>query len=315
MKINAYFEAHGLQWCYVSVFHRLFNKLKETYPDIEFNYIDPNLVRIPEKYTGPSSKFGPNFMIIENDTNKKYFIVSYWDKLKDVIVSNPVTNWDVENQVEIFASVGAHKNDYFYAPLNCKYTPISYTTMTIDIEKQIEELYNQKNERTYVEKLTFRGYLYQFRKFLESDERFNIISKQTSILTPFDYMQELNASHLNFNINGAGEVCNRDIEIMGLGTALFRTKLVAKFHNELIPNYHYISVDFDNIDYDEHKHDYNGYWKELSENVYGRFQEVKKDKDFIDFVANNGRQWYLENGTIDANVNIILNLLDFKKLK
>jgi hypothetical protein len=199
--------------------------------------------------------------------------------------------------------------------IDCKYTPISYTTMTIDIEKQIEELYNQKNERTYVEKLTFRGYLYQFRKFLESDERFNIISKQTSILTPFDYMQELNASHLNFNINGAGEVCNRDIEIMGLGTALFRTKLVAKFHNELIPNYHYISVDFDNIDYDEHKHDYNGYWKELSENVYDRFQEVKKDKDFIDFVANNGRQWYLENGTIDANVNIILNLLDFKKLK
>jgi hypothetical protein len=315
MKINAYFEAYGLEWCYVSIYHKLFNKLKETYPEIKFNYIDPNLVRLPKKYNGPACKFGPHFMILENDENKKYFVISYWDKLKDIIVSNPVTNWDVENQVELFTSAGVHKNDYFYAPLDCEYTPISYSTMTIDIEKKIEELYEQKNRRIYPSKLTFRGYLYQFRKFLESDDRFNMISKQTSILSQEEYMKELDKSKLNFNVNGAGEICNRDMEILGLGTALFRTKLVAKFHNELIPNYHYIAVDVDDIEYDEHKHDYNGYWKQLSDKVYNRFKEIRGDRDFIDFVANNGRKWYLENGTIDANVNVIHGLLDFNKLK
>jgi hypothetical protein len=142
-----------------------------------------------------------------------------------------------------------------------------------------------------------------------------MICKQTNILSQEDYINELDTSRLNFNVNGAGEICNRDMEILGLGTALFRTKLVAKFHNELIPNYHYIAVDFDDIEYDEHKHDYNGYWKQLSDKVYKRFQEIKKDREFIDFVADNGRKWYLENGTIDANVNIINNLLDFNKLK
>jgi glucose-1-phosphate cytidylyltransferase len=63
------------------------------------------------------------------------------------------------------------------------------------------------------------------------------------------------------------------------------------------------------------KFDFNGYWKELSDRVFDRFNEVKDDYDFINFVAKNGRKWYLENGTTDSNVNIIYNLLDFNKLK
>jgi hypothetical protein len=53
----------------------------------------------------------------------------------------------------------------------------------------------------------------------------------------------------------------------------------------------------------------------LSDRVHQRFMEVKDDHEYIKFVSENGRKWYEENGTVDANVNIIYNLLDFKKLK
>jgi len=315
MIINVHFENGGDRWCHVSVYQKLLKKLTESNKNIKFNFTDSIFKRTIENYSGPACKYGPHFMILENEKTKKYFLISYWDKLKDVMTSNPITNWDVENRVEVFASSGTHINDFFYKPLNLEYTPMSYTCMTVENEKLIEELYHQKNERVYLEKPTFRGYLYQFRSFLESDDRFDMKSVKTSYIGNSEYMKELDNNHLNFSVNGAGEVCNRDIEILGLGTALFRTKLVAKFHNELIPNYHYISVDFDDIPADDHKHDYNGHWKILSDRVHQRFMEVKDDHEYIKFVGENGRKWYEENGTVDANVNIIYNLLDFKKLK
>jgi hypothetical protein len=315
MKVNVYYEHGGVRWCHVSVYQQLYNKLVEQNPNIQFSFTDSIFKRTPENYSGPSCKYGPHFMILENDETKKYFLVSYWDKLKDILTSNPITNWDVENRVEVLTSAGAHVNDFFYKPLNFEYTPISYTCMTIENQSQIEELYNQKSERSYLDKPTFRGYLYQFRKFLEADERFNMISTKVSYIDNRSYMKELNSNHLNFSVNGAGEICNRDMEIMGLGTALFRTKFVCKFHNELIPNHHYIAVDFDDLPADEHKHDYNGHWKLLSDRVHERFMQVKDDHEYIRFVAENGRKWYLENGTVDANVNIIHSLLDFSKLK
>jgi hypothetical protein len=99
---------------------------------------------------------------------------------------------------------------------------------------------------------------------------------------------------------------------MGLGGALFRQKLVVDFHNKLIPNHHYIAVDFDDIPTDT---DYVTYWHKLADRIHERFQEVKDDHDFIDFVAKNGRKWYEENGTSEKNADIIVSLLDFNKIK
>ena len=98
------------------------------------------------------------------------------------------------------------------------------------VQLLIEKLCNEKTNRIYADKLTFRGYLYLFRKFLENDNRFTIHNTKKTLLTPSEYIKELNGFNLNYGINGAGEICYRDMEIMGLGTALFRTKLTTKFY-------------------------------------------------------------------------------------
>ena len=315
MKLNVYFEDGFCNWSYICSFKQIYDNLLEKYPEIEFNHINSTPLRNTVDL-GNAQKYGPHFMIIENPETKKYILISYWDKLDDVINKFNVTLWDIENCVEIITSSGVHKNDIYYKPLNCTYTPFSYTCPTIENELLIETLYSNKTNRIYPEKLTFRGYLYLFRKFLESDNRFNMYNTQNSYLSPSDYIRELNGFNLNFSINGAGEICYRDMEILGLGTALFRTKLTTKFHNELIPDYHYISVDFDDyeIPIEYSGHPFPGFWEEFSDRVIKRYDEVKNDHEYINFVAENGRKWYLENGTIKANANIAIKILDFTKL-
>lgn len=316
MKLNVYYESGATDWCHCMSFNKTYKLLLETYPDIEFNFVDSVSLRTHSGYSGPGSKYGPHFMIIENDETKKYFIISYWDKISDL----KKTNWDLENCVEIFTSSGVHTDDYYYNSLGIEYTPISYVTTRTDNERLIEELYSvsQKNTtgRIYPDKLTFRGYLYLFRKHLETDNRYNILNTRLvgNFLEYGEYIKELNKYNLNLGLNGAGEICFRDIEIMGLGTTLIRPKLITKFHNELIPDYHYISVDFSSVEWNILDYPDPLYWTKLSNKLHERFIEVKDDRDFINYVAENGRKWYEENGTTESNAKIIVRLLDFKKL-
>ncbi len=341
MKVTCYFERGALHWSNISAHNFVYNKLVEMYPEIEFNAVHTacDIITQPDgsqqsmrsytNYTGPACRYGPFWMVIQNVENKKYFVVSYWDKLNDFFH----TNWDTENCVEIFTSIGLHKDDIFYKKLDLPYTPTSFVGSTLENERRIENLYSNRLSmnktsiidktkrklglhnikdsygRLYPDKLIFRGYTYLFRKHLINDSRFDIRVDKVDEPT---YLSELDSYALNFSPNGAGEICFRDFEIMGLGSALFRQKLGVEFHNKLIPNYHYISVDFDDIPTNT---DYVTYWYKLADRIHSRFEEVKGDYDFIDFVAENGRKWYEENGTAEKNAEIIVNLIDFNKIK
>jgi hypothetical protein len=341
MKLKCYFERGSLTWSNICSFNHLYDKLVQKYPEFEFDAIHTAVDMIPQPdgslksmressgYTGPNCKYGPFFMVIQNTENMKYFLVSYWDKLNDI----RHTNWNLENCVEIFTGIGLHQNDITYNKIDMIYTPTSFVGSTIQNEERIESLYDERLKskkdslldktkrklgitngldpfgRMYPNKLMFRGYTYLFRKHIISDDRFIV---HTDKVDEPEYLRELDSYALNFSPNGAGEICFRDFEIMGLGTALFRQKLVVDFHNKLIPNYHYISVDFDDIPFNGYN---EVYWGLLANRIQERFNQVKNDYDFIDFVAKNGRDWYVQNGTSEKNADIVLSLMDFNKLK
>lgn len=312
MKINVYIELYGQEWAYVAVFHKIYKKIVSEYSDIDFKLIDAGLMRDPKTYVSAGCKYGPFFMILENDDTKKYIVISYWDKLKNLTIEHDVTNWDISNCVEIIASSGAHDNDLYYAPLNVDYTPFSYICARSENENIIEKLYAEKSTKKYPDILSFRGYIYGFREYLMQTKKYNIIPIHTSHLPSPKYLAELSGEYLNFSINGAGEICHRDMEILGLGNALFRMKLVGKFHTELIPNYHYIAIDCDDIPKNIAQYDY---WALLHNRIIDRFEEIKTDYDFIKYIGENGRKWYLENGTINTNADIAFSLLNFSKLQ
>lgn len=301
MIIDIIYQHGGEDWAYKAVFSEIRKYYESNVKDHTINIKSSNQLNTQNEIR---SRYGPYYMSIQNAENKKYFLISYWDKISDVKMIS-----DFDNCVELFTSSGAHIDDYYYEPIRIKYTPFSYVCTLSENEKIIDTLFHSKNDKIFPDKLSFRGHLYHFREYLKKDNRYDVTEKK--ILDANSYFEILNRSIVSLSLNGAGEICNRDIELFGLGIAVIRPQLVTKFHNELIENYHYISIPTNDID----KTNINEYYRELSDRIIHRYEQVKKDIDYVKFVGENARRWYEENGTVSANVKILTEILDINKLK
>jgi len=313
MKLNFYFEFPTPDVDVKDIFYHndtthlissaeLYRLYKNIYPEIEFKAINSRELdwhgNIGQKLSCPACKYGHHFLIIENPDNKKYFIISYWDKLREL---DEYSYWDLENCVEIFAAVGIQQNDIDYQPTDIKYTPISCMSLHKTVEDKIINLFNKT--KITPTNLFFRGGKYGIREYIaNNDSRFTI--DDTRVI-PADFIEEISPYSINIDINGAAEISCRTIDIMGLKSALIRPKLSIKFHNELIPDYHYASLKCNDL----------GNWKDVADAYVERFEELKKDPDQVEFLATNGRRWYEENGTISAHVGLLNKLIDLNKLK
>ncbi len=326
MKINCYLETGKIDHGVICALQEIVKNLIQKYPEIEFNSIDSAAKRAEANYLSAAAKYGAYYLIIENPKTQKYILVSYGDKMLDLTRAE----WDLENCVEIFSSIGNHQDDVEYKKQTIvKHTPISYVCGSYQNEKMLNEMYSERmqsgEERAYPDKLSFRGQLYLFRRHLYYDKRFNITGElleldkngetaviESSRLPEAKYLRELDSRAINLSLNGTGEICFRDMEILGLGSALLRLKLVTEFHNKLIPDYHYIAVDFDDIE--QGATGYELYCDRVAQRILEKFNEVKEDKDFIDFISKNGRKWYEENGTVERNGKIAADLIDLRKI-
>jgi hypothetical protein len=308
MRLNFYYEFPEPEGSIYSEYthlissQRLYERFVKDNPNWEVNRINSWYL----DYTGkpgekpihcPSCKYSHFFLIIENADNGKYFLISYWDKFKDIYESN--TYWDLENCVEKFAAVGVHKDDFTYEWCGKDYTPISYMPLYKSAEKRIEEVY--KLPKIMPEKPYFRGFLYYFRKYLKHDHRFIIEGEKIDAKT---FIDEIAGNAINIDLPSVAEISGRTSDILGLQSCVIRPKFTLKFHNPLIPNYHYAQVECENF----------SDWPKLADAYIDKFEEMKNKPEEAEFIAKNGRLWYEQNCTVDAHVNILYSLIDINKL-
>ena len=52
----------------------------------------------------------------------------------------------------------------------------------------------------------------------------------------------------------------------------------------------------------------------MADSLIDTYNRVKQDNELMDYIGKNARDWYVKNGTIDANVDILIKLVDFSKL-
>lgn len=313
MRINFYFEfpftdpdavnpVYYSETTHLISSGELYRLCKRVHPEIEFNainsyFLDEQGNQKPKGNHGPACKYSHFYCIIENPDTKKYFVISYWDKLRGM---SEGTFWDMENCVEVFAALGIQDNETNFRPSDVVYTPISCMSLHKSIETRIVTLHNLP--KVTPTKLTFKGGLYGIREYLSKDPRFTIENER---VTPVQFIEGIAPYTMNIDINGAAEISCRSMDIMGLGSALIRPKLSIKFHNELIPDYHFAALKCDDL----------GNWKDVADAYVERFEGLKQNPDEVEFLAANGRKWYLENATVDAHVNILKKLINFDKLK
>ena len=309
MVIDCSFEWNEESFGPGATYAMFFNKIKELRPDIEFRYSDSRELRAQEDgktYFGHCCRYGPFYLMIRNVENNKYILVSYWDAIKDIFEFKQ-SGFDLGLMAEIITSSGIIQNDIEYIEIPyLKYTPFGYTPLSPENEKAIEILYAKNADKTIPDKPRFRNFPNDpFRQYLHTDDRFDCIDRREFNINKEEYMAELNLHKINLSVNGHGEVCNRDMEIMGLGNVLLRTKFVAQFHEPLIPDVHYVAVDFD---------DYKDY-KTTADKLIAKYNEIKDNKDFLDYVGKNAREWYLRNGCTKGNAELLTKIVNFNKLK
>jgi hypothetical protein len=114
MTLDVYFrEDDHIHWNPVPIYKHFFYYLVCQYPDIHFNHI--NSAFAPEKKPGsaPCERFSHWYMEIRNPENKKFLLISYWDKARNIFEKeSDYAGFDIENLVELFTSTGIHgKND------------------------------------------------------------------------------------------------------------------------------------------------------------------------------------------------------------
>lgn len=285
MNIEVMFEKPHSLWNVLLVFEKFFNWFKSSYPEHNITFRNSD----PDKRGNPSGPCSPHVMVIRNLDNYKYIIVSYWDRA--VELTWPGCGWDVENRVELITSSGVH------SPIDV--TPFSYLCYSRDFEEiaTLKKIpFNEKKHNS----LFFRGYLYHERKIMQKHfpEYFTEERKLS-----FDYFNEFNENKINLSLNGAAEVCHRDIEILSSGSVLLRPKLGQVFHEPLIPDYHYVSV--------PRHHDPITQFQLLLE----KYEEIKNDEELLSRISTNGYEWYERNGTVKSNVDILKKIINLGKLE
>jgi hypothetical protein len=274
--IVKYQKPHGSSWSVCNIFDKFYNEFKEIK---KIRYVEPI------NTTEPAGLDSPHILTIKNPKNNKYIIVSYWDRAEELTMTH--LGWEPNNMVSLFTSAGVRD-------FTDKIKPLSYPCYSLEFDEFSKtskiDFKNKENKE-----LDFRGYLYGDRLSLSKIGDIKISSEKIYPMT--EYYRSLSNNKVGLSLNGAGEICNRDMEILSAGSVLFRPKLKQKFYNGLIDGYHYISFD---LDPDPIK---------LNKIILDRFNEVKDNEEYLEFIANNGYKWILENGSVKANVDLMMKFL------
>jgi len=278
----------------------LYKKLEETYPSFQFNAIDSKQRFYDEKHGAPSAgnKFSHFYVIIENPNTKKYFCISYWDKLRGIFDNVP--DWDLENMAELFACCGIQANEVDYKPCPyIKYTPVSNMCLHITAHQRIEQVRHlPKSIPTH---LKFKGGDYDFRSHVYRDGRIAIDNDRV----PQDvFIDGIATDSIIIDINAASEISHRTFDAFGLGACLIRPQLSIQYHTPLIPNEHYMALDCTDL----------GDWDGVIDSYFAKFDECKQRPDYVEHVGRQGRKWYEQNATPEAHANLLFKLLNFEKL-
>ena len=242
--------------------------------------------------------------VIENMDNGEFYILSVADDLGSGVLteqSNPKLKKVLISQF-IEDKVKHHVGNNYE-----KYSPWIYFPMNLT---DLEQYYKKRLDKTeFIDKLCFRG-IASDRPILNHFDS-EILDGPNYIGDSEEYFDDLINYSIGLSVAGVGELCYRDIEYMALGIPLIRFEYQTKMFEPLIPNYHYISIPYDDEIPDNNgtKTDRLGGYKQAKK-IEQRFKEVIYDKEFLNFISKNSRKYYEDNLSSDSRVTKTLNILN-----
>jgi len=309
-----------------SFFKKFYEKLKTKYPNHSFTV---NNKKEYEKYGQGGIYSCMNFSII-NPSNKNYILISFFDNWKYHFMSH--LGWEANKMKQFFYPGGFNFLDYynfkevsktnrdliFPKNMDSIYNSFYYGPYFDSCYNEMKVLYDNKSNIEKINKLYFRGWLWDFRKEMVKNinrEDVLIIDKNENNqnLNYGDYLNETSQYTAALSLPGGNEMCNRDIECFGIGVPVIRPTLNIEYSDPLIPNYHYISC-YHFCDYSDGGHPKYLSYEDFKKNLLITWDKVKNNKEYLNFVSTNARSWFERNCTVDNNIDHILDKLNLEKL-
>lgn len=122
-------------------------------------------------------------------------------------------------------------------------------------------------------------------------------------LSRMDYYDTCARHSIGLALPGFGNITHREIEYFGLEVACIMPKLKNVFHNSLIPDYHYVSLEINTTE-DEPE--------EIAQAIRNAYEKLKKEKDYLSFIVSNAKTWYNANVRFPRSIMLTLELLGFE---
>jgi len=294
-----YYRNYNLFW------DKLTERLKEKYDVTENRYFEfansrSFHIELKKRTTEPD-----NFIlleceyVIEMDDTGDFYVLSVSDSLTHAILnerSNPHLKrvlLSQFNRKELDAHVFEHID---------KYSPWIYFPSGIH---DLEQYYYKRLVISELkDKMIFRGTSLEDRSIL-SHLNPDLFDGPNIVGGAEPYFNDIINYKIGLSVAGRGELCYRDIEYMAIGLPFIRFKYSCELNPNLIPNHHYISVDRPN----DLICDRTGNL-DHAKMIEDRFLQVKDDKEFLNFISKNAREYYKKYLAYDNNVKHTIDLLN-----
>lgn len=247
--------------------------------------------------------------IVENNETKKFVVIDYSDDCNQVFGLTTFKNFagilsSQYNQYKI-------DKDIPDKAIRKLIVPINYRETNWNFGQQYDVIQQYRKEIKLDNRLHFRGSVYPGLRdsivhLLQTYPKNVCVGGRTT----FDeYISETAAFKLTLSMGMSpysSDICYRDIEMFGLGIPVLRPEFRIKMQDSLLPNVHYIACD---VDLDPYTLWTTNHQK-TAEQIYDRYLNVVRDDDFLEYISNNAREWYLRNIAEPSVVNNILPLIN-----
>ena len=227
---------------YYSFWNELISELRKYHLVDETKFVDSEISHIMLlKKEKPYLEIKSCDFVIEDRNSGEFWVLSACDQLSSAILTekdNTFLKKVLFSQYvpdQIVHHVGKNFN---------KYHPwIYFSYKSFDRETFITK---RNTTDTLIPKMIFGGSVQSRPIFNYIDDS---VTKKSYMKEYYDYLDEVVRYKVGLSVGGAsiGDLCYRDVEYMALGIPFIKFNYVTTLNPPLVPNYHYISVPFEDL--------------------------------------------------------------------
>jgi hypothetical protein len=307
-KLIISYEQGYNNW-YVSEFYKYFhNKLSEI-TNIQFEYISLQDLskKFGKEYTNQSGGiFNWYNLVIYNQTTDKFFVHSWYDYAPEIL------KYSVNNDFNVVKfSCVSNLTDSIIEEYKDKII-VQPSVYYVENWKDIEYILSTESSSFKDDKAYFNGLNHGVREnvlnSLSNNSFFNIRTKGNPehFRQKKDYYDEVSKHKFGLSLNGAANICYRDLELFGLGVINLRQPLNSKTYEPLIKDIHYVEfINEDLVNKILIKENIDSIINDKVEEIL----EFSKTTQYNDMIQES-KKWFINNCLPKNQFKTIVSFLD-----